>query len=79
MVIQVASVQDIKAAEQMVAKLQAQGMQAYWVAGDVAGKGTWYRVRVGSFASKTEATEALNRLAQNNIKGMILETRQGGQ
>jgi len=74
-VIQVASVQDGKAAEQMVAKLQALGMQAYVVTGEVAGKGTWYRVRVGSFANRAEATEALNRMAQTNIKGMILETK----
>lgn len=75
LVIQVASVQDSKAAEQMVAKLQAQGMQAYVVTGEVAGKGTWYRVRVGNFATRAEATEALNRMAQTNIKGMILETK----
>jgi len=79
LVIQVASVQDNKAAEQMVAKLQAQGLPAYWVAGEVAGKGTWYRVRVGNYATKAEAAEALERMTQTNLKGMILEVKSGGQ
>jgi DedD protein len=34
------------------------GQSAYVVATDIPGKGTWYRVRVGSFASLQEATAA---------------------
>jgi cell division protein FtsN len=59
----------------MGAKLQQQKIAAYSVKSDVAGKGTWYRVRVGPYTSKAEASEALDRLAQIQFKGIILETK----
>lgn len=55
--LQMASYQDRAEAERFAAGLRDKGYAPYVVSADVAGKGTWYRVKVGRFSTK----EAANR------------------
>jgi len=61
--IQIDAVMDRQGAQQMVAKLRAKGFQSYMVPTQVAGK-TWYRLRVGHYASPQEAQAAEAKLHQ---------------
>ncbi len=70
--VQVASVQDIKGAEKMVAGLRAKGYQAYQVRSDVDGRGIWYRVRVGSFQDRQVAAGMLKKLKNDKFGGMVV-------
>src|SRR5262245_38914494 len=42
-------------AKSSIEKLQAKGVEAYWVKAEVPGKGTRYRVRIGKYKSQAEA------------------------
>lgn len=55
--IQVGSHPDANSANQQVAQLQAKGLSARTVQAAIPGRGTWYRVRIGHFASRDEATQ----------------------
>jgi DedD protein len=46
-------------AERQAGRLREKGYAPYIVSADVPGKGTWYRVRMGSFPSKDAATRYL--------------------
>jgi DedD protein len=46
-------------ADRHVAKLRGKGYAPYVVAAELPGKGTWYRVRMGSFTSKEAAEKFL--------------------
>jgi cell division septation protein DedD len=70
--VQVASVQDIKGAEKMVAELRAKGYQAYQVRSDVDGKGIWYRIRVGGFQDRRAAAGMLKKLKNDKFGGMVV-------
>lgn len=70
--IQVASVKDAALADQMVAKLKKMGYPAYRSIGNIQGKGVWYRVRVGSFGDKNEATGTLNSLKKDNLSAILV-------
>ena len=54
--IQVGSHPDASSANQQVAQLQAKGLSARAVQAVIPGRGTWYRVRIGHFASRDEAS-----------------------
>jgi cell division septation protein DedD len=71
--IQVASLKDPKIADKMVGRLKKRGYSAYRSIGKVPGKGIWYRVRVGSFNSRTEAGPTLKRLKKDRIDGIIVQ------
>jgi cell division protein FtsN len=71
--IQVASLKDSKIADKMVGRLKKGGYSAYRSIGKVPGKGIWYRVRVGSFNSRTEAGPTLKRLKKDKIDGIIVQ------
>jgi DedD protein len=73
--VQVASVQDIKGAEKMVARLRAQGYPAYQIRSDVGGKGVWYRVRVGGFEDRRTAAGMLQKLKNDKFGGMVVSTQ----
>jgi DedD protein len=73
--VQVASVQDIKGAERMVAKLRAKGYPAYQIRSDVAGKGIWYRIRVGGFEDRRVAANMLRKLKNDKFGGMVVSTK----
>ncbi|UCD33400.1 MAG: SPOR domain-containing protein [Desulfobacterales bacterium] len=70
--IQVASLKDPKKADRMVADLKKKGYPAYRSIGKIPGKGVWYRVRVGSYKSKTEANSILGRLHKDNVKAIVV-------
>lgn len=53
--IQIASYSDKEGAEHDVKKLKQSGYAAFVVSAEVPGKGTWFRVRVGSFQKKPSA------------------------
>ncbi len=72
--IQVASVRNLDAANQMVKKLQNQNYPAYSVMTHVASKGIWHRVRIGRFKSKSKANGMIQRLHQHNYNTMLLQT-----
>jgi cell division septation protein DedD len=71
--VQVASVKDWKSADKLVADLVRKGYPAYSSSGEIPGKGTWYRVRIGEFGDKSEAEGFLSGLGKNNIKGMVVK------
>jgi cell division septation protein DedD len=71
--IQVAAVREANFADAKVAELGRKGYPAYRTTGTVSGQGTWYRVRIGSFTDRTEASRMLNRLKGENIKGIIVQ------
>lgn len=70
--IQVAALREAALADGKVAELSRKGYPAYRTIGTVPGQGTWYRIRIGSFKDRTEASQMLERLKRENIKGMII-------
>lgn len=70
--IQVASLRDPMIADRMVARLKDKWYPAYRTVAEVPGKGTWYRVRIGSFKRKADAKETLERLKKDNISAVLL-------
>ena len=71
---QIASHASRQEAEQQVAGLVAQGVDAYSVEADVPGVGTRYRVRVGRFASKAEAQKNGEYLRRQRVTGEFFVT-----
>ena len=53
--VQVASYPDKQLADDEAKKMKTRGYAAFIVASNVPGKGTWYRVRLGSFTNRTAA------------------------
>ncbi|GEN10562.1 Cell division protein DedD (protein involved in septation) [Myxococcus fulvus] len=58
--LQLSAFQDKQEAERFMGRLRDRGYAPYIVTAEVAGKGTWYRVRMGTFASKDAATRYLS-------------------
>jgi hypothetical protein len=72
--IQVASVQDLNAADRMVSKLKTGNYPAYSVMSQIPGKGIWYRIRIGRFDSKSGADRLIRRLKKDNYNTILLQT-----
>lgn len=70
--IQVASLKDPADAARLVQTLQARGFAAYRVTGQITGKGTWYRVRVGAFKDRGTAQAVLERLKNQKFDGLVI-------
>jgi cell division septation protein DedD len=70
--IQVASLKDKAEAQKIVVQLKKKGYPAYRALGKIPGKGVWFRVRVGGYASKTDALDTLRRLKQNNFNAIVI-------
>jgi len=70
--IQVASLRDPKIADRMVARLKDKWYPAYRTVAEVPGKGTWHRVRIGSFKYKADAQKTLDRLKKDKINAILL-------
>lgn len=60
--LQIASYQDKQAAEDEVKKMKKEGYAAFIVSSLLPEKGTWYRVRLGSFTSKAAAEKLQKEL-----------------
>ncbi len=72
--IQVAAVKTAGNAGRLVSTLRKKGYQAYQVRSEVAGKGVWYRVRVGAFESRHAAQKTLKKLKNDKTNGMVIRT-----
>ena len=59
-VVQISSHQERQTADLEVKKMKHHGFAAFIVSSELPGKGTWYRVRVGSFTNK-EAADKLQK------------------
>jgi DedD protein len=70
--IQAASVRDPKDADRLVQKLKKRGYPAYRVIGKPAGKGIWFRVRIGEYQSKSEAESMMNKLKKDGMKPILV-------
>jgi cell division septation protein DedD len=70
--IQIAASKNIKSAERLVATLRKKGFQAYQIRAEVAGKGVWYRVRVGAFEDRRAAKKFLEKLKASRYGGMVV-------
>jgi cell division septation protein DedD len=62
--IQVASLKDPTAAQRIVANLKKDGYAAYLSRIVIPGKGLWFRVRVGSYKGREQASADMARLAR---------------
>ena len=71
--VQIASVKDQESADKLVGDLVKKGYPAYRSSGEVQGKGTWHRVRIGEFREKSEAEGILAGLGKDKIKGIIVK------
>lgn len=71
--IQVASFKDVIIADTTVADLIRKGYPAYRTIGDVQGKGTWFRVRIGNFKSREAAGPTLDRLKKEGVKAILVQ------
>jgi DedD protein len=71
--VQVSSHQEKHAAEDEVKRMKQSGFAAFIVTTDLPGKGTWYRVRMGSF-SKKDAAEKLQQeiLAKAGLSSIVV-------
>ncbi|MHB8879132.1 MAG: SPOR domain-containing protein, partial [Myxococcaceae bacterium] len=67
--LQLSASQDRAEADRFVSKLRGQGYAPFITEAQVAGRGTWYRVRMGSFATK----EAAGRYLQDFRRETQLE------
>ena len=70
--LQVAALKERSVADKLAAKLAGKGYAAYTVRTQVAGKGTWYRVRVGAYASRADAQGTLGRLKGEGIDAFLV-------
>ena len=71
--IQAASVKDARDADRLVASLRKKGFNAQRVIGKIPGKGIWYRVRIGEYATRADARSTLNKLKKAGLKPIIVE------
>ncbi len=58
-------------ADRIASRLSTAGFNAYVEEGDVSGK-TWYRVRVGKFATRAEANTAIANLTEKGYEGAVV-------
>jgi len=70
--IQVYSFKDKVRAEAALAKLKEKGYKSYVMESDLGARGVWYRVRVGSFSTDTEARTVLESILNEFKSGIIV-------
>jgi len=70
--LQVAAFKDRSEAESFARQVEPlTGLKARVVSADLKEKGTWYRVRLGNFATRAEAVQKAAELRAKNLKSMI--------
>ena len=74
--IQAAAVRDGKDADREIQKLKKLGFPAYRSMAKVPGKGIWYRVRIGSYTSKSAARPTLDKLKKAGLKPILVQRTQ---
>lgn len=70
--VQVSAFQSMGEARAFSAGLERKGFKPFVVATMIPGRGTWYRVRLGRFASEQQAADAKTVLAQAAIPAWVL-------
>ena len=70
--IQVASLKDSKIADKLVVNLKKMGYLAYKSKAIIPGKGTWFRIRIGSYKDKADARIIINRLKKDKFNVMLV-------
>lgn len=75
--VQIGSFNDQAQANERAARLKSAGIDARVVRADIPGKGAWYRVQVGGFASREEATNYGNQLKAKNLAQDFIVTSVG--
>jgi cell division septation protein DedD len=71
--IQIASLREVKSADELVAKLKKRGYRAYRTIGKIPGKGVWYRVRVGYYKNKVDAESTLKQLKRDKLAAYLVK------
>ena len=71
--VQVAAVKVAKDADRLVAQLKKKGYPAFRTISKVKDKGIWFRVRVGKYKSRAEASPTLEKLKKSGLKPIIVE------
>jgi CHAT domain-containing protein/Tfp pilus assembly protein PilF len=73
--VQIEAAPELETAQERVKRLKAQGIDAYIVKGEVQGKGTFFRVRAGSFTTQREAWSHGADLRERGIADDFFVTR----
>jgi len=71
--LQIAAVRDEAAADKMVAKLVTDGFPAFRTRVDIAGKGEWFRIRVGRFQDRDAARPTQSRLEKLGHRSLLIQ------
>jgi cell division septation protein DedD len=75
--IQVGSYPNMEDANRKVDEWRSRGYPSFMMIADVPDRGRWYRVRVGGFSSKDDATVYLAKLKQSeNVDGIVVLNEQ---
>ena len=70
--VQVASTKDAASAEVLVKKLTQLGYAGFSTMVEIPNRGTWYRVKVGPYRTKTEAEKMRQELIKYRFKGIVV-------
>ena len=71
--VQVSAFQSMGEAQAFSSGLERQGYRPFIVTSEIAGKGTWYRVRLGRFSDEATASAAKQVLASAAIPAWVLQ------
>ncbi len=71
--VQLSSLLDRKAADELIASLRSKGISASKTPKMVPGKGVWYMVVIGKYASSSEADAMMYRLRQENVDASLVK------
>ncbi len=76
--LQISASQDRAEADRFVSRLRDKGYAPYILEAQVPGKGTWFRVRMGSFATKEAATRYLQDFRrETQLEAFVAMNEQG--
>ncbi|MBS2021821.1 MAG: SPOR domain-containing protein, partial [Deltaproteobacteria bacterium] len=74
--VQIGASQEKKEAQRLESKARSAGLKPYSVEANLGAKGTWFRVRVGSFANKDVATRYQKDVERElRVSAMVMPTK----
>jgi cell division septation protein DedD len=71
--VQLTSLVDKKSADALIESLRSKGISASKTPRMLPGKGVWYTIVIGKYASSAEADAMLNRLKQENVDASLVK------
>jgi cell division septation protein DedD len=75
--VQVGSYPNMAEATKIVEKWKGKGYPAYLMIADIPDRGRWYRVRIGGFESRGEATRYMNEFtSRENVEALVVLNEQ---